>query len=145
MPLLKSTSLADVIIYGENGQAVASTFMAQGDEETIFLKTLSMPVATYQAVVASEELVFGENFTIGERSYSLARGKLQVSDDLLGVFAVVLSSDYVVETSAGNRNLYVVDILHCHDCRRLAGGRHRASPDRPTLIAGTNIAGHRWR
>lgn len=108
MPLLKSTSLADVIIYGENGQAVASTFMAQGDEETIFLKTLSMPVATYQAVVASEELVIGENFSIGERSYSLARGKLQVSDDLLGVFAVVLSSDYVVETSAGNRNLYVV-------------------------------------
>jgi signal transduction histidine kinase len=31
-----------------------------------------------------------------------------VSDDFLGVFAVVLSSDYVVETSAVNRNLYVV-------------------------------------
>ena len=108
MPLLKSTSLADVIIYGETGQAVASTFMAQGDQEAVFLKTLSMPVATYQAVVASEELVLGENFSIGERSYSLARGKLQVSDDLLGVFAVVLSSDYVVETSGVNRNLYVV-------------------------------------
>jgi len=108
MPLLKSTSLADVIIYGENGQAIASTLMAQGEQEAIFLKTLSIPEATYQEVVASEELVFGENITPGERSYSLARGRLQVSDDLLGVFAVVLSSEYVVETSAVNRNLYVL-------------------------------------
>ena len=108
MPLLKSTSLADVIIYGENGQAVASTFLSQGEQEAIFLRTLSIPEVTYQEVATSEELVFGENFSIGARSYSLARGKLQVSDDFLGVFAVVLSSDYVVETSAVNRNLYVV-------------------------------------
>jgi signal transduction histidine kinase len=108
MPLLKSTSLADVIIYGENGQAVASTFIPQGEQEAIFLRTLSIPEATFQEVAASEELVFGESFAIGERSYSLARGKLQVSDDFLGVFAVVLSSDYVVETSAVNRNFYVV-------------------------------------
>jgi len=107
MPQLKSTSLADVIIYGENGQAIASTLMAQDEEEGIFLKTLSIPVATYQEVAAAEELVYGENITVGERSYTLARGKLQVSDDLLGVFAVVLSSDYVVQTSAVNRNLYV--------------------------------------
>ena len=107
MPLLKSTSLADVIIYGESGQAIASTLMAQEDEEGIFLKTLSIPVATYQKVAAADELVFGENITVGGRAYSLARGKLQVSDDLLGVFAVVLSSDYVVQTSVVNRNFYV--------------------------------------
>lgn len=108
MPLLKSTSLADVIIYGENGQAVASTLMSQGEQEAVFLRTLSIPDGTYQEVAGAEGLVYGENFSIGERSYSLARGKLQVSDDFLGVFAVVLSSDYVVETSAVNRNLYVV-------------------------------------
>jgi len=107
MPLMKSTSLADVIIYRESGQAIASTLMAQDDEEGIFLKTLSIPVATYQNVVDSDGLVSGENITVGERSYSLIRGKLQVSNDLLGVFAVVLSSDYVVQTSAINRNLYV--------------------------------------
>ncbi|MGD8405798.1 MAG: ATP-binding protein [Anaerolineales bacterium] len=107
MPLMKSTSLADVIIYGESGQAIASTIMAQEEEEGIFLKTLSIPVATYQEVAAADGLVSGENITVGERSYSLARGKLQVSDELLGVFAVVLSSDYVVQTSAVNRNLYV--------------------------------------
>jgi signal transduction histidine kinase len=108
MPQLKSTSLADVIIYGKDGKAVASTLRPHGDQEAAFLTTVSIPDETYQQVVASDELVYGENFSVGERSYSLARGKLQVSDDLLGVFAVVLSSNYVVETSAVNRNLYVL-------------------------------------
>jgi len=110
MPTLKSTSLADVIIYGENGKAIASTLQAQGEEESIFLNTLSIPVALYQQVATStgKGLVLGENISFGERSYSLVRGKLQVSSDLLGVFAVVLSSDYVVQTSATNRNLYVL-------------------------------------
>lgn len=108
MPYLKSTSLADVVIYGESGKAIASTLQAQGDEEAVFLSTLSIPATDYQEVASSENLVFGENLSIGKRSYSLARGKLQVSDDLLGVFAVVLPSDYVVQTGAVNRNLYVI-------------------------------------
>ena len=108
MPTLKRTSFADVIIYGENGKAIASTLQAQGEEESIFLNTLSIPVAIYQQVATDKGLVLGENISFGERSYSLVRGKLHVSNDLLGVFAVVLSSDYVVQTSATNRNLYVV-------------------------------------
>ena len=108
MPLLKSTSLADVIIYGENGQAIASTFQANEEQDALFLQTLSIPQTTYQEVVTAEGLVFGQNFSVGKRPYSLARGKLKVSDDTLGVFAVVLSSDYVVQTSAINRNLYVL-------------------------------------
>ncbi len=108
MPTLKSISLADVIIYGEDGKAIASSFQAQGEAEAIFLNTLSIPVTTYQQVADANKLVLGENITIGERPYSLARGKLQISDDILGVFAVVLSSEYVVQTAAINRNLYVV-------------------------------------
>ena len=107
MPTLKSTSLADVIIYGENGKAIASTIQAQGGDEALYLNTLSISEEIYQQVATSGEIVFGENFSIGERPYSLARGKLKVSDDLLGVFAVVLSSEYVVQTAALNRNLYV--------------------------------------
>ena len=108
MPFLKSTSLADVIIYAENGQAIASTLRAVEGENEIFLRTLSIPKETYQEAVEAEKLVFIENIPIGDRSYSLARGKLRVSDDLLGVFAVVLSSDFVVQTSLSNRNMYVL-------------------------------------
>jgi signal transduction histidine kinase len=108
MPQLKNTSLADVIIYGKDGQAVASTFLAEGEQRAVFLRTLSISEPTYLEVVGAEELTYGENLTIDERSFSLARGKLQVSNDLLGVFAVVLSSDYVAQTSAINRDLYVL-------------------------------------
>ena len=108
MPGLKTTSLADVIIYGEDGVAIASTLQPQGDDESLYLNTLSMSEATYQQVAAAENIVFGENLSIGGRPYNLARGRLRVSDDLLGVFAVVLSSEYVVQTAALNRNLYVV-------------------------------------
>lgn len=108
MPRLKNTSLADVIVYGETGQAVASTLQAQGEEESLFLKTLSIPTETYQNVTATDEFVYGADISVGERSYSLAHGKIQVSNDILGVFSVVLSSDYVVQTSAVNRNLYVI-------------------------------------
>lgn len=108
MPVLKNTSLADVIIYGKSGQAIASTLMAQEGEEDVFLKTISISPEEYQKVVDSEDYVFGENITNGDRSYSLARSKLQVSGDVLGVFAVVLSSDYVVQTSASNRDLYIL-------------------------------------
>jgi signal transduction histidine kinase len=108
MPDLKNTSLADVIIYGEDGKAIASTFQAQGEGESIFLSTLSIPTTIYQQVVDADKLVLGENIVVGERSYSLARGKLRISDDVLGVFAVVLSSDYVVQAGVINRNLYVL-------------------------------------
>jgi signal transduction histidine kinase len=108
MPLLKSTSLADVIIYGDDGQAIASTLVAQGEQKAIFLNTLSIPDATYQQVIEADGLTYGENITVEGRSYSLARGKLQVSNNVLGIFAVVLSSDYVAETSAINRDLYVL-------------------------------------
>lgn len=108
LPDLKSSSLADVIIYGENGTAIASTLQSQGDKE-LFLNTISISEETYQQVAtAAENIVYGENFSVGERPYSLARGKLKISNDLLGVFAVVLSSEYVVQTAALNRNLYMV-------------------------------------
>ena len=108
MPYLKNTSLADVVIYGESGSAIASTLQAQGEDEAIFLETLSISGTDYQQIIKSDKPVFGKNLSIGKRSYSLARGRLRVSSDLLGVFAVVLSSDYVAQTSAVNRNLYVI-------------------------------------
>jgi len=106
--LLKNTSLADIVIYRESGVAISSTIQVQGEDISVYGETLSITETDYQNAATAEKLVFGENFSIGERSYSLARGKLQVGSDLLGVFAVVLPSDYVVQTGAVNRNLYVI-------------------------------------
>ena len=107
-PNLKTTSFADVIIYGGDGMAIASTLKSQGEQEPIFLNALSIPEETYHQVVTADGIVYGANLSIDERQYSLARGKLQVNNDLIGIYAVALSTEYVVQTAALNRNLYVV-------------------------------------
>jgi signal transduction histidine kinase len=104
---LESTSLADVIIYGENGQAITSSLGTQGTE-TLFLQTISIPVPLFEEILVQDSTVQGENLFADGRWYSLARGPLKVGGDRLGVFAVVLPLNFVVESSSVNRNYYVI-------------------------------------
>ncbi|GAB4422396.1 MAG: hypothetical protein Kow002_11740 [Anaerolineales bacterium] len=105
MPQLKNTSLADVTIYGKDGKAIASTIAATDPE--FLQRTISITPETYQALIESEELVLGENVFFDGREFSLARGRLQVGNTKLGVFAVVLPSNFVIQAGADSRNLYI--------------------------------------
>ena len=106
LPLLKSTSLADLIIYDTHGQAIASTLGLQGTE-SLFIRTISIPEALYQEVISTDEKIKGENFQVDGNWYSLVRSPLKVGDDRLAVIAVVLPLDFVVESNSVNRNNYV--------------------------------------
>ena len=68
LPFSKSTSLADVIIYGENGQAIVSSLGSQG-MHTVFLRTISIPLERYREIILQDNLVRGENFTADGRWY----------------------------------------------------------------------------
>jgi len=105
MPPLKTTSLADVIIYGEDGHSIASTIVAT--DKNFFNRVISIAPETYQELIGAEELVLGENISVDSRDYSIARGRLQVGNDSLAVFAVVLPSNFVIQAGAASRNLYV--------------------------------------
>ncbi len=107
LPILESTSLADVIIYGENGQAIVSSLGTQG-MESVFLRTISIPSEQYQEILMQDDIVQGQNFEADGRWYSLARAPLKVGEDRLGVFSVVLPMDFVVESGSVNRNNYVI-------------------------------------
>ena len=107
LPYFKSTSSSDVIFYNQNGQAIASTLGTQG-MDPVFLQTVSISKDTYQQVINQDDSVEGKDFKADEREYSLAYGPLKIADDRLVVFAVVLPRDFVVESSATNRNNYVV-------------------------------------
>ena len=107
LPYLKSTSLADVIFYAQDGRAIATTLAVQSDAPG-FLKTISILPEKYQQIIAADETVSGESFNVEDRSYSLARGALRVGDDRLGVFAVVLPLNYVLQSGAVSRNTYVI-------------------------------------
>ncbi len=104
---LKSTALADVILYGENGQAIASSLGGAGTE-MLYQRTISISPEAYQQIIVQDEIVHGQNISADGRSYSLARGPLKVGADSIAVFAVVLPSDFVVQSGALNRNFYII-------------------------------------
>jgi signal transduction histidine kinase len=106
LPELKKTSLANVIVYGEEKRAIASTVGMQ-DEKGLFQRTISIPGNFYQSVMDSTDAIMGENITVDERSYKIAYAPFEVGGDQLGVFAVLLPQDFVINSSQINRNLYV--------------------------------------
>ena len=106
LPFLKSTALADVIFYGGDGRAIGSTLGA-GDQNA--LDILSITKEEYQQdIVTKEKVVQGNNIEIDGRAYSVARGPLQVGNDRIGVFAVALPLDSVLEYGAATRTTYVI-------------------------------------
>jgi signal transduction histidine kinase len=96
-----------VVFYANDGQAIATTLGTQNTDPE-FLQTLSIPSEEYQVIVNSQETTSGENFTVDDRSYSLARGPLRVGNDRIGSFAVVLPLNYVLQSGAVSRNTYVL-------------------------------------
>ena len=107
MPRLKDTSLANVILYGADQRAIASTVGMQ-DEKGLFQRTISIPNELYRSALDSQDVVPGENITVDERSYKIAYAPLQVGEDRLGVFAVLVPQNFVIDSSRINRNSYIL-------------------------------------
>lgn len=103
LPIFERVALADIVLYGNNGQAIATT-LGQADADT--LEFLSISEDQYRAIIMSEKFVSGENFRLTERDYTLGRSRLQVGNDVIGVFAVVLPADFVLEFGENSRNTY---------------------------------------
>ena len=105
LPFLKNTALADVIIYGGDGQAIGSTL---GGDNQSTLDLISIKKEDYQRIIVSEDIVTGNNITVDKRSYSIARGPLQVGNDRIGVFGVALPLDFVIKSGTDSRTTYVI-------------------------------------
>ena len=107
MPLLRNISLADVVFYAENGQAFANTLSTQLTDP-LYLQTISIEKETYQRVLQQDEIVEGNNFSVGGRWYTVARGPLKISNDRLAVFAVILPLNFVLEAGSTSRVNYAL-------------------------------------
>jgi signal transduction histidine kinase len=108
MPMLKSTSLADVIVYDTDGKSIASTLVSTGSQASLFLQTISIQKNMYQQVINQDKVVEGDNIEVDGRWYKVARGPLKISGDRLAVYAVILPLDFVVESSSTNRVNYTI-------------------------------------
>jgi signal transduction histidine kinase len=107
LPYLKSTSLADIIVYVDNGKAIATTLNGPTGDDG-FLKALSLPADEYKQILGANDNVTGQNIVLNGRYYSLARSSLQVGSDRIGVFAVALPLEFVLESGSVSRNTYVL-------------------------------------
>lgn len=105
LPIFERVALADIVLYGNNGQALATT-LGSADEET--LKFLSISEGEYQSIIKAPGQVSGANFELAGRNYILGRAPLQIGNDRLAVFGVVLPSDFVIQFGASNRTTYAV-------------------------------------
>lgn len=107
VPALKSTASADVVLYDANGQALASTVGASATDP-LFLRTLSIEKSFYEQVNSQSESVQGENFEVDGRYYRSGFSALQIGNDRIAVFAVVLPMQFVVQSNTANRNTYIL-------------------------------------
>ncbi len=110
LPQLKATSLADVVIYQEPGRAIISTFTIGEASQNIGinLENFSVSSQEYNAVIADTQTTRGENIELNLRPYRIARGTLMVRNQVLGAFAVVLPSNYVMQAGVNGRNTYSI-------------------------------------
>ena len=104
LPYIKSVALADIIIYSGKGQAIATT-MSTGDSITLW--KLSISEQEYQQVLNADDFVVGNNFELDGREYRLLRGPLQVGNNRLGVFSVVLPLEFVLQSGEESRSTYI--------------------------------------
>ncbi|MDP1544627.1 MAG: ATP-binding protein [Anaerolineales bacterium] len=105
LPYLKSVALADVALYGSDGRAIVTT-LGTGNPEA--LDIVSISEAEYQSILRTEEdFVTGENFELDKRAYTIGRAPLQVGNNRVGVFAVILPMDFVIQSGQESRTTYV--------------------------------------
>lgn len=107
LPYLKSTSLADIIIYADGGQAIATTLSSQSSDPA-FIQSLSITPQLHDQLLQTRETVSGETIEVDRRSFSLARASLRVSSQVLGSFAVVLPLNFVIQSGVTSRDTYIV-------------------------------------
>jgi len=101
LPDFKRTSLADVTIYGGGGRVIATTF-------TPAEQSADIEPELYERLLRSTDFTLGENLRISGRWYRVARSALHVGNESMGVFAVALPSNFIVQASADSRNTYAL-------------------------------------
>lgn len=101
---LKNILQTDIIIYNSAGQAVATTMGTTGADA---LEQVSIPPEMYQDILLAEDTVFGQNLFLDGRGYRVAYGRWMVANDLVGLYAVALPLQYVLQSGEESRLTYI--------------------------------------
>ena len=123
LPYFKAASVADVVLYLDEGRAIGTTFAFPEDQAdtTALLDELAIPSDLYEKNLNNTDSTLGENVRIHGRWYRLARGPLRVGKDTVGVFGVALPSNFIISAGATSRNMYAILFTLAMACVVLIG------------------------
>lgn len=106
---LKGMAAADILLLSQDGSLVPDlTTLPIGVDE---LATVSdrLPADRYREIVIKRETeTFMDEVTLGGKKYRLAYTPFVLQGQVQGMFAIALSTDFVVETNILNRNSLVL-------------------------------------
>jgi signal transduction histidine kinase len=106
LPFLKSTAYADIILYGDDGHALGST-LGGGDQDVLNLLSITKE-EYHQSITTEDGVVLSNNIEADGRTFSVARGPLQVGNDRICVFAVALPLDFVLQSKSDTTTTYTI-------------------------------------
>jgi signal transduction histidine kinase len=95
-------TLADVTFYGPDGRVIATTFVADTED----LEQMALSPALYQLVLADPNSVHFQLLELARRQYRLAFGPMRIRNEVIGVYSVAFSTNFVVQTASTSRNLF---------------------------------------
>ena len=101
---IKAQALADVTLYDFSGVALKSTFSEAGRQEDPAQLALSEEVA--QSVLDGD--VIREERTVAGRGYDLLYGKLQVRNEVVGLYSTGLATNFIFSAANTTRTQIVI-------------------------------------
>ncbi len=101
---IKTQALADVTLYDFRGAALESTFAEAGLQEDPAQLALSEEVA--QGVLDGD--VIREERTVAGRGYDLLYGKLQVRNEVVGLYSTALPTNFIFSAANTTRTQIVI-------------------------------------
>ena len=104
----ETEALANVTVYDFEGVEVSSTFVAEGEEDSLEAANLDIgDMDILDAVVGGEAV--RETRTVWGREYDLLYSTLQLRGEAIGIFSIALPTDFIF--SAGNATRTQVAVL----------------------------------
>ena len=105
LPDFKNTALADITFYIQGGQAILTSLSSPGGDSEL-LSALSLTPEAFTEIISNPNTVTGKSITVYGRLYNLAWGPLRVGNEKIGVFAVALPLNFVLQAGTTSRNTY---------------------------------------
>jgi signal transduction histidine kinase len=114
---LRSLALAQLVLFDENGQVIATTFGLSNREITQVFRVFTPE--RYQQVVRAQEVTLldqvalpveeetGNQVTVRDRNYRLAYAPFVLRNRVYGVYAVALATNFITETTNRSQMLLV--------------------------------------